>query len=300
MTKGLFIMFSKNKKEIFWDILFTGPALFIFFTVVIIPFVIGIYYSFFSWDGIPLNEKLFIGMDNYIRLFKDARFINSGRLTVYFTVMTVIVTNALGLAFALMVTTSLRTSNIARAMFFAPHLIGGLLLGFIWHFIFTDVLKFIGQITGTEHIFFNWLLDPVFAMFALVAVNAWRMSGYVMIIYIAGIQNIPIEVLEAANIDGADYRARFMKIIVPLLAPSFTVTFFLTISNAFKIYDVNLSLTNGGPSMSTELFAMNIYMEIFKSNNFGYGQSKAIVFFLFVAVISIIQTYASKKKELEM
>jgi raffinose/stachyose/melibiose transport system permease protein len=137
-------------------------------------------------------------------------------------------------------------------------------------------------------------------MLALVTVNAWRMSGYVMIIYIAGIQNIPVDVLEAANIDGADYRARLMRIVIPLLAPSFTVTFFLTISNAFKIYDVNLSLTNGGPSMSTELFAMNIYMEIFKSNNFGYGQSKAIVFFFFVAAISVIQTYASKKKELEM
>jgi raffinose/stachyose/melibiose transport system permease protein len=293
-------MLLKNKKEVFWDIVFTGPVLFIFFTVVIIPFVIGIYYSFFSWDGIPLNPKVFTGLDNYIKLFGDVRFIKSGKLTIYFTLMSVVATNILGLAFALLVTTALRTRNIARAMFFAPHLIGGLLLGFIWRFIFTDVLKFAGQITGAEKIFFNWLLDPVFAMFALVTVNAWRTSGYVMIIYIAGLQNIPVELLEAANIDGADYRTRFMKIIIPLLASSFTIAFFLTISNAFKIYDVNLSLTNGGPSMSTELFAMNIYMEIFKSNNFGYGQSKAIIFFLFVAAISIVQTYVSKKKELEM
>jgi raffinose/stachyose/melibiose transport system permease protein len=290
----------KNKNEVFWDLLFTGPVLFIFFTVLIIPFLMGIYYSFFAWDGIPLNTSVFTGMDNYIRLFTDARFINSGGSTIRFTVMTVIITNVLGLGFALLVTTTLKTRNIARAMFFAPHLIGGLLLGFIWHFIFTDVFKFIGQTTGAKNIFFNWLLDPSFAMFALVAVNAWRMSGYVMIVYIAGIQNIPVDVLEAAHIDGAGYGARLMRIIIPLLAPSFTVTFFLTISNAFKIYDVNLSLTNGGPSMSTELFAMNIYMEIFKSNNFGYGQSKAIVFFLFVAAISIAQTYASKKKELEM
>jgi raffinose/stachyose/melibiose transport system permease protein len=293
-------MILRNKKEVLWDILFTGPVLFIFFTVVIIPFVMGIYYSFFSWDGIPLNARIFTGMDNYIRLFSDARFINSGRLTVIFTVMSVLVTNVLGLLFALLVTTTLKTRNAARAMFFAPHLIGGLLLGFIWHFVFTDVFKFIGQITGAEKIFFNWLLNPAFAMFALVAVNAWRMSGYVMIVYIAGIQNIPVDVLEAAHIDGADYGARLRKIVIPLLAPSFTITFFLTISNAFKIYDVNLSLTNGGPSMSTELFAMNIYMEIFKSNNFGYGQSKAIVFFLFVAAISVVQTYVSKKKELEM
>jgi raffinose/stachyose/melibiose transport system permease protein len=267
---------------------------------VVIPFIIGIYYSFFSWDGIPLNKKLFVGIGNYVRLLRDARFINSGKLTIYFTLMSVIVTNVLGLCFALMVTSALRTRNIARTLFFAPHLIGGLLLGFIWHFIFTDVLKFAGQAFGMESVLFNWLLDPVFAMFALVIVNAWRMSGYVMIIYIAGIQNIPTDVLEAANIDGAGYGERFRRIIIPLLAPSFTITFFLTISNAFKIYDVNLSLTNGGPSMSTELFAMNIYMEIFKSNNFGYGQSKAIVFFLFVAALSIIQTYATKKKEVEM
>jgi raffinose/stachyose/melibiose transport system permease protein len=293
-------MILKSKREFFWDIVFTWPLLFVFFTVVIIPFVIGIYYSFFTWDGIPLNVKIFTGLDNYVKLFGDSRFINSGNLTVWFTLMTVIATNVLGLVFALLVTTTLKTRNAARAMFFAPHLIGGLLLGFVWHFVFTDVFKFIGQITGTEKLFFNWLLDPLFAMFALVQVNAWRMSGYIMIIYIAGIQNIPVDIIDAANIDGAGYRARLTKITIPLLAPSFTVAFFLTISNAFKIYDVNLSLTNGGPSMSTELFAMNIYMEIFKSNNFGYGQSKAIVFFFFVAAISIIQTYVSKKKELEM
>jgi raffinose/stachyose/melibiose transport system permease protein len=290
----------RQKKEALWYGIFVGPIFLIFVTVVIIPFIIGIYYSFFSWDGIPLNEKIFVGFNNYIRLFGDTRFISSGRLTVQFTIMTVILTNVCGLFFALIVTNSLKTRNIARALFFAPHLIGGLLLGFIWHFIFTDVLKYVGQAVGMEKFFFNWLMDPHFAMFALVIVNVWRMSGYVMIIYIAGIQNIPTDIIEAANIDGSSYGNRLFRIVFPLLMPSFTITFFLSISNAFKIYDINLSLTGGGPSMSTELFAMNIYMEIFKSNNFGYGQAKAIVFFVFVAAISIIQTYITKKKELEM
>ncbi|MDR3335470.1 MAG: sugar ABC transporter permease [Treponema sp.] len=293
-------MNAKQRKDACWYALFTGPTVFVFLTVVIIPFIIGIYYSFFSWDGIPLNPKILVGFGNYIKLFGDARFIRSGGLTICFTLMTVIITNVAGLFLAIIVTAPLKTGNLARTMFFAPHLIGGLLLGFIWNFIFTDVFKALGRISGMEKLFFNWLIDPAFAMYALVIVNAWRMSGYVMIIYIAGIQNIPIDVLEAASIDGANYRTRLVRIVMPLLVPSFTIAFFLTISNAFKIYDVNLSLTNGGPSMSTELFAMNIYMEIFKSNNFGYGQSKAIVFFLFVAAISVLQTYITKKREVEM
>lgn len=293
-------MKSRKRQDKIWYYIFTGPTLFVFCTIVIIPFIIGIYYSFFSWDGMPLSPKLFVGLENYIRLFTDKRFLTSGLYTVQFTVVSVIVTNILGLFFALIVTTKLRVSNLARTMFFAPHLIGGLLLGFIWKFIFSDVFKVLGEMTGAESVLFNWLIDPKFAMLALVVVNAWRMAGYIMIIYIAGIQNIPTDVMEAASVDGAGYWAKLKNIMVPLLAPSFTITLFLTLSNAFKIYDVNLSLTNGGPFSSTELFAMNIYQEIFKANNYGYGQAKAILFFVFVAVISMAQTYFTKRKEVEM
>lgn len=293
-------MKSRKRQDTIWYALFTGPTLFIFCTIVIIPFIIGIYYSFFSWDGMPLSPKIFVGLDNYIKLFKDKRFLTSGMYTVQFTLLSVIVTNILGLFFALIVTSKLKVSNLARTMFFAPHLIGGLLLGFIWKFIFTDVFKALGKMIGAESILFNWLIDPKYAMLALVVVNAWRMAGYIMIIYIAGIQNIPTDVMEAASVDGASYWEKLKRIMIPLLAPSFTITLFLTLSNAFKIYDVNLSLTNGGPFSSTELFAMNIYQEIFKANNYGYGQAKAILFFVFVAAISMAQTYFTKRKEVEM
>ena len=137
-------------------------------------------------------------------------------------------------------------------------------------------------------------------MVALVLVNAWKMAGYIMILFIAGLQNIPTDVLESAEVDGANKWRSFLYIKLPLLAPSITVTTFLTLSNSFKVYDVNLSLTGGDPSYTTEMFAMNIYNEIFKNSNFGYGQAKAMIFFLFVALITLTQTYFNKRKELVM
>ncbi|QQO08478.1 carbohydrate ABC transporter permease [Breznakiella homolactica] len=272
----------------------------IFITVVIIPFIIGIGYSFFTWDGIPANPKIWNGIGNYIRIFSDARFWRSGMHTLVFTFFSVLSTNLLGLLLALVVTTNLRTRNAARAMFFAPYLIGGLLLGFIWKFVFARPFPAIGELLGLEKIFFNWLLQPASAMAALVIVNTWKMAGYIMIIYIAGLQGIPMDLLEAASVDGATGWQRFRSITVPLLMPAITVTTFMTLSNSFKIYDVNLSLTAGGPFSSTEMFAINIYNEIFTIGNYGYGQAKAIVFFVFVAVITLVQTYFNKRREVVM
>jgi raffinose/stachyose/melibiose transport system permease protein len=289
-----------KKKDKAWFALFTVPLLFIFTTVVIIPFIIGIVYSFVSWDGIAANPKVFIGFDNYVRLFQDERFLTSGWHTVKFTVLALILVNLLGLGFSLLVTMGLRASNAARTMFFMPNLIGGLILGYIWKFIFTDAFKFIGQKTGTEGFFFNWLLNPEYALYAMVIVFAWQMAGYTMIIYIAGIQGIPDEMLEAARVDGANLWHRLTKIIFPLLMPSFTICLFLTLSGAFKIFDVNLSLTNGGPINATELLAMNIFNEIFGYGHYGLGQAKAIVFFLIVATVTLAQVVITKKREVQM
>lgn len=290
---------SKRKDKL-WFALFTVPLLFVFTTVVIVPFIIGIYYSFFEWDGIPSNPKVFVGLDNFIQLFGDTRFLSSAWKTIEFTVLALFAVNILGLAFALLVTTKLRTAKAARTMFFMPNLIGGLILGYIWQFIFTDAFKTIGESTGTGKIFFNWLLDSNYALFALVAVFTWQMAGYTMIIYLAGIQGIPSELLEAAKVDGANAWQRITKVIFPLLMPSFTICLFLTLGNAFKIYDVNLSLTNGGPVNATELFAMNIFNEIFGYSHYGYGQAKAILFFIVVGAITLTQVYITKKREVEM
>ncbi|WP_342538119.1 sugar ABC transporter permease [Sporosarcina sp. FSL K6-1540] len=289
---------GKNNKG--WYILFTAPLLLIFVTVVIIPFLIGIYYSFFEWDGIAANQKVFVGFDNFIKLFGDTRFLASTWKTTLFTFLAVISVNVVGLAFALLVTSKLRIANMARTMVFMPYLIGGLILGYIWQFIFLDVFTLIGKVTGLDNVFFNWLIDIDYALYALVLVFTWQMAGYIMIIYIAGIQGIPNDVVEASKIDGANGWQRLRKITFPLLMPAFTISLFLTLSSAFKIYDVNLSLTGGGPANSTEMFAMNIYNEIFGYGNYGFGQAKAIVFFFVVAAITLTQVYITKKREVEM
>ncbi|WP_397430215.1 carbohydrate ABC transporter permease [Planococcus sp. CPCC 101016] len=289
-----------NKKNIGWYLIFTLPLLIIFTIIVVIPFVIGIYYAFFEWDGINANPKVFVGMENFLTLFSDDRFLRSTWLTVLFTVLSVISVNVVGLAFALLVTSKLKLGNLARTMFFMPYLIGGLILGYIWQFVFLDVFTFVGELLGLESIFFNWLLNENFALFALVFVFTWQMAGYVMIVYIAGIQGIPGELIEASKVDGASKWQRLMRITFPLLMPAFTISLFLTLSYGFKIYDVNLSLTGGGPANATELFAMNIYNEIFGYGNYGYGQAKAILFFVIIAAITLTQVYLTKKREVDM
>jgi raffinose/stachyose/melibiose transport system permease protein len=290
----------KTKNSPWWFILFTAPLLFVFASVVVIPFFIGISYSFFSWDGLPLNPKVFMGFGNFARIFRDTRFLSSAGHTVLFTVLSVLTINVLGLSFALIVTTRLRVRNAARTMLFAPYMIGGLILGYIWKFILGDAFKAIGEKTGLSPVFFNWLLSPPSALLALTVVITWQMAGYIMIIYITGIQSIPEEVLEAATIDGASFWATLLKIKFPLIMQSFTICLFLSLSNCFKIFDVNLSLTAGGPYSSTELFAMNIYHEIFSLNNYGYGQAKAIIFFAIVAAITLVQVVVTKKREVEL
>jgi raffinose/stachyose/melibiose transport system permease protein len=283
-----------------WYALFTLPIIFVFTTVVLLPFGIGIGYSFFSWDGLPLNPKIFTGFDNYSALLSDTRFLASITNTVVFTFLSVILINLLGLAFALGVTTTLRSRNVARTMLFAPYLIGGLILGYIWKFILGDAFRILGEKTGLTMLFFNWLLHPKSALLALTVVITWQMAGYIMIIYITGIQAIPEEVIEAAYTDGAGFWRTFLQIRIPLIMQSLTICLFLSLSNCFKIFDVNLSLTNGGPYGSTELFAMNIYREIFNLSNYGYGQAKAIVFFIIVASFTLGQVMITKKREVEL
>lgn len=293
-------MKAKKRRDAAWYCLFVLPLVIIFSIIVVIPFIIGIVYSFFKWDGLPMNPKIFEGFSNYIRLFSDERFMSSALHTVVFTIVAVLLINILGLAFALVVTTKLKTRNVARTMLFMPYLIGGLLLGYIWKFIFGEGFNIIGEMLGAENVFFNWLTDKNLALVALIIVATWQMAGYIMIIYITGIQGIPDDVIEAAAVDGAGFWQTLFKIKFPLIMPSFTICLFMSLSNSFKIFDTNLSLTGGGPNNATEMFAMNIYNEIFKLNNYGYGQAKAILFFLVVAAITLVQVSITKKKEVAM
>lgn len=291
---------NKKVKGKITTALFVIPSLFVFINVVIIPFIMGTVYSFTNWDGFAFKGSSFVGFKNYSDSFGDGKFLSSFWLTTKYTIAMIILVNIIGLSLAILVTSKIKYKNFFRGVYFVPNLIGGLVLGFIWQFVFTKLFQSIGEMTHTSKIFFNWLNDPTMAFWALVIVGVWQMSGYVMIIYIASIQSISEEVLEAADIDGANKWSIFKNITLPLIAPGFTISLFITLSNAFKQYDTNLSLTNGGPYGKTELITMNIFQTAFSSNKYAQAQAKAIMFFLVIMVITIIQIYITKKREVEM
>ncbi|QXM06388.1 carbohydrate ABC transporter permease [Crassaminicella indica] len=286
----------KNSK--FWFSFFVGPILFAFIVVVILPMFMGIYYSFTDWNGIG-NTANWVGFKNYIDVFKDKEFLSAFIFTAKFAFVSVITINLMGFGLALLVTRGLKISNFLRSAFFMPNLIGGLILGFVWQFIFTKAFDSLGRILGLSFLE-GWLADPTTGFWGLVILMSWQMAGYMMVIYIASLESIPDSLIEAAEIDGANAWERLIHITIPLVAPAFTVGLFLTLSNSFKLYDQNLSLTGGGPYNSTQMLAMNIYNTAFKFNEFGLAQGKAVIFLITVAAISLTQIYYSKKREVEM
>ena len=286
----------KQSKLSFWG--FILPSLGAFSIVVIVPLLFGIYYSFTDWNGIRENIQ-FVGIDNYVKAFSDKGFLDSFIFTTKFTVASVISINVIGFSLALLVTRDLRISNFLRTIFFMPNLIGGLILGFIWQFIFTKAFAGLGELTHTKWLL-GWLSNTQTGFWGLVILMAWQMSGYLMIIYIAALQNIPQELVEASKIDGATPLQRVRHVVFPLVRPAFTVSLFLTLSNSFKLYDQNLSLTGGGPANSTQMLAMNIYNTAFKFNEMGIAQAKAIIFFVIIGAITLTQVYITKKGEVEM
>lgn len=277
--------------------LFLAPVLLALSLVVIIPLSFGIYYSFTNWNGIDVGG--FIGLKNYINLFKDKEFTDSLWFTVKFSVVSIILINFIGLSLALIVTSKIKTNKFLRTIFFMPNLIGGLILGFIWQFIFIKVFAGIGSVFGIESLQ-GWLSTTQTGFWGLVILMSWQMSGYIMVIYIAYLEGVPQELVEAAEIDGASPFQRFRYVIFPLVAPAFTVSMFLTMSNTFKLYDQNLSLTAGGPFNSTQMVAMQIFKTAFGDSQMAYAQAKAVIFFIIVAAISLTQVYFNKKREVEM
>lgn len=287
----------KNSKGWFW--IFVGPVLLAFIIVVIVPMITGIYYSFTDWNGIG-NDANWVGLKNYTKIFtEDKDFLNAFLFTAKFALVSLITINVIGFGLALLMTKGLKLTNFFRSIFFMPNMIGGLILGFVWQFIFTKGFDSLGKLLNWSFLR-GWLSDPTTGFWGLVILMSWQMSGYMMVIYIAAIENIPESSLEAAKIDGANAWQRLRYIIMPLVAPAFTVGLFLTLSNSFKLYDQNLSLTAGGPHNSTQMLAMNIYNTAFKFNKLGLAQAKAVIFLITVAVITLTQIYYSKRREVEM
>lgn len=280
-----------------WLYVFTAPVIIALFCVVILPLFFGIYYSFTDWNGVTNNG--FVGIQNYLDVFKDKEFIQSLWFTTKFSIVAIILINIIGLGLAVLVTQKLKGSNLLRTIFFMPNLIGGLILGFIWQFIFTKAFASVGEMVGIDSLKI-WLSTTSTGFWALVIVMCWQMSGYIMVIYISYLQSVDESLLEAAGLDGASSWQKFWQIKFPMIMPGFTVSLFMTLSNCFKLYDQNLSLTGGGPYKSTQMVAMNIFNTAFSQNKMGYAQAKGIIFFIIVAAISLTQVYITKKKEVEV
>jgi raffinose/stachyose/melibiose transport system permease protein len=283
-------------------LMFAGPAAVLFCAVVIVPFVYGIYLTFTSWDGVA-KTKPFVGAANYAAAFSDADYWHALGRTAIYSLFAVVLINIVAFALAYLVTSGVKGQNFFRAGFFIPNLIGGIVLGYVWKFIFNKVLT---QIMNTET---SMLTSSGTALIAIVVVYIWQYGGYIMLIYITGLTGVPADTLEAASIDGANSWQTLTKIKIPMIAPTITICTFLTLTSAFKQFDVNLALTNGSGSVNflgnyitngSEMLALNIYHTAFTENNYALSQAESVLFFIILAIVSIIQVRTSNKKEVSL
>ena len=280
-----------------WAWLFILPTFAAFCIGFVWPFIQGIYLSFCKFN-VP-SDAQWIGIGNYLKVFADAGFRNAFKNTAAFAVVTIVIINVISFAIAYALTQKMRGSNLFRTVFFMPNLIGGVVLGYIWSMIFDAVLKqYSTYLTA----------NPTYGFWGLVILVCWQQIGYMMIIYIAGLQAVPEDMLEAARIDGASGSQTLFRVIIPNVMPAITTCTFLTLTNGFKLFDQNLALTGGMPSVmangakinTTELLALNIYSTYNISKNYhGVAQAKAVIFFLLVAVLALTQQYATSSKEVQ-
>ena len=275
-----------------WSPLFVLPTLLAFTIGFIIPFFEGLYLSFCQFTTVK-NAK-FTGFGNYKKIFSDLTFLSSFKFTVLFAVASIVLINVIAFALALLLTRELKGTNIFRTIFFMPNLIGGIVLGYIWQILINCVLSIVGQPLLA--------LNSSAGYWGLIILMCWQQIGYMMIIYIAGLQNVSDDLLEAAQIDGATPWQTLWKVKLPMVMPSITICVFLTLTNSFKLFDQNLALTGGDPNHMTEMLALNIYQTFYARAGAqwkGLGQAKAVLFCLLVIVISVLQLRATRKREVQ-
>ena len=269
--------------------IFVLPTLIAFSFAFIIPFVMGVYLSFCKFKTI--TNAQFVGLENYIKIFADKDFVNAFGFTLKFSVVSIITINVFAFVLALALTRKIKGTNLCRTVFFMPNLIGGIILGYIWQQMINAVLlKYETTLVA----------NPTYGFWGLVILMNWQMIGYMMIIYVAGLQNVPTDLIEAAQIDGATSLQTLFKVKIPMVMPSITICLFLTVSNSFKLFDQNLALTAGAPSKKTAMLALDIYNTFYGRNGYeGVGQAKAVLFFIVVAVIALGQLVLTRRKEVE-
>ena len=275
-----------------WWPVFVLPTLLAFLIGFIVPFVQGLYLSFCKFTTV--NNAKFVGLDNYTKVFADTSFTDAMKFTVAFTIASVILINVIGFSIALALTRKLAGTNIFRTIFFMPNLIGGIVLGYIWQILINCVLSIVGQPLLA--------LNSEAGYWGMIILTCWQQIGYMMIIYIAGLQNIPDDLIEAAQIDGATPWTTLWRIKLPMVMPSITICTFLSLTNGFKLFDQNLALTAGEPYHATEMLALNIYNTFYARAGAqwkGLGQAKAVIFCLIVVAISMLQLKATRSKEVQ-
>ena len=286
--KGRENMQNKMMKKYFP--VFVLPTLLAFTIGFIVPFIMGVYLSFCKFTTV--TDAKFVGLQNYVKIFtEDGTFGHALWYTTAFTVVSVVLINVIGFAVALLLTKKIKGTNIFRTVFFMPNLIGGIILGYVWQLLLNGLLL---QINKTL------TYSSVYGFWGLVILMCWQQIGYMMIIYIAGIQNIPGELIEAAQIDGANKGQLLKHVIIPMVMPSITICTFLTLTNSLKLFDQNLALTNGEPSNMSEMLALNIYNTFYGRTGWeGVGQAKAVIFFILVGAIAMIQNRLTRSKEVQ-
>jgi raffinose/stachyose/melibiose transport system permease protein len=279
---------------------FLAPALVLYITFLLLPTLGGMYYSITDWNGLNRNYN-FVGLANFIEAFReDPDFTNSLVFTLKYVVVMVILQNVFALGLAVLIESRIKTKGFFRTVFFMPNMISMIIGAFMWAFIFTQVLPQIAEKTMLTFLDQSWLGSPEVAIISIIMVSLWHGVGYMMIIYLAGLQGVPKHLKEAALIDGASAFQRFKSVTLPMISHAITICFFLTLNGAFKAFEVVYGLTGGGPGRSTQVITLNIYEEAFSSNfRYGYASAKSIILFLIVLLFTLIQVSIMKKKEVE-
>ncbi|MCD7765053.1 MAG: sugar ABC transporter permease [Lachnospiraceae bacterium] len=279
-------------------LMFAGPATILFAAVVLLPFVYGLYLTFTSWDGVS-KTKPFVGLENYIKAFSDSAYWAALGRTAVYTVIAVVLVNVVAFLLAYLVTSGIKGQNFFRAGFFIPNLIGGIVLGYVWKFVFNRALVALGKSLSIGALSTSLLATTGGAMLCLIIVSVWQYAGYMMLIYVAGFMSVSKSLMEAAEIDGCTKSQAMKNVTIPLMRSSFVQCIFLTLTRCFMVYDVNLSLTNGEPFNSSVLAAMHVYNQAFTYKNYGTGQAEALILFVICAVVGVTQVYIGKKGEVE-
>lgn len=291
---------KRKRKEALETFIYTFPAILLVTAMMYIPFIMSGYYSLTEWNGIAKEPK-FIGLKNFATIFsKSSTFVNALVFTGKYTLAFIIFSNIFALALAVCLTKKFRGANILRGIFFIPYIMSMTIVGFIWQFIFTQGFAKFSDITGWAIWDLSWLGDPKLAFYSVAFVGIWQSLGFYIVLYIAGLQAVPADVLEAATVDGATSVQRFFRVTLPLLGPSITTCIFMSLTNGLKVYDIILALTKGGPGASTYSATLQIYKEAFQNNNYGLGSAESIIYFIIVLVLTqlVLRIFSSREVEL--